>query len=139
MYARIYKKMDEPVHTLRTDSFCQFDFPARNQNQCPPSHTFSSRLRLSIKSYNLYSTTPQKFMENEKYLNELNVAVRVVHMACALCEKVQRQLLSSNSALVKSKEDDSLVTVAGTCLLQSFSFPFLLSRLSFLFHSRVIR
>ncbi|KAL3850765.1 hypothetical protein ACJIZ3_012647 [Penstemon smallii] len=51
-------------------------------------------------------------MENEKYSKELNVAVRVVHMACFLCEKVQKQLFSTNSDQVKSKDDDSLVTVA---------------------------
>ncbi|KAL7129609.1 hypothetical protein ABFS83_13G079800 [Erythranthe nasuta] len=51
-------------------------------------------------------------MEVEKYSDELNVAVRVVHMACSLCEKVQKQLLSTNSDQVKSKDDDSLVTVA---------------------------
>ncbi|XP_051125467.1 PAP-specific phosphatase HAL2-like [Andrographis paniculata] len=51
-------------------------------------------------------------MENRKYLDELNVAVRVVHMACSLCEKVQKQLLSATTDQVKSKDDDSLVTVA---------------------------
>ncbi|GFP96734.1 pap-specific phosphatase hal2-like [Phtheirospermum japonicum] len=51
-------------------------------------------------------------MENGKYSKELNVAVRVVHMACLLCEKVQKQLISTNSDQVKSKDDDSLVTVA---------------------------
>ncbi|KAG8386280.1 hypothetical protein BUALT_Bualt03G0132600 [Buddleja alternifolia] len=51
-------------------------------------------------------------MENQKYTKELNVAVRVVHMACFLCEKVQKQLISTNSDQVKSKDDDSLVTVA---------------------------
>ncbi|KAK6157408.1 hypothetical protein DH2020_011656 [Rehmannia glutinosa] len=51
-------------------------------------------------------------MEDGKYSKELNVAVRVVHMACSLCEKVQKQLLSTNSDQVKSKDDDSLVTVA---------------------------
>lgn len=51
-------------------------------------------------------------MENEEYSKELNVAVRVVHMACSLCEKVQKQLISTNSDQVMSKDDDSLVTVA---------------------------
>ncbi|XP_019257079.1 PREDICTED: PAP-specific phosphatase HAL2-like [Nicotiana attenuata] len=50
---------------------------------------------------------------NEKYSEELNVAVRVVHMACALCQKVQKSLLSTTfDDDVKSKDDDSLVTVA---------------------------
>ncbi|KAL6554273.1 hypothetical protein OROMI_019946 [Orobanche minor] len=51
-------------------------------------------------------------MDNGKYSKELNVAVRVVHMACSLCQKVQKQLISTNSDQVKSKDDDSLVTVA---------------------------
>ncbi|XP_073058986.1 3',5'-bisphosphate nucleotidase AHL-like isoform X1 [Primulina eburnea] len=52
-------------------------------------------------------------MENEKYSRELNVGVRVVHMACALCTKLQEQLLiSTNFDQVRSKDDDSLVTVA---------------------------
>ena len=32
-------------------------------------------------------------MEKEKYSEELNVAVRVVHMACSLCQKVKRVFL----------------------------------------------
>lgn len=60
-------------------------------------------------------------MADDKYSKELNVAVRVVHMACSLCEKVQNQLLSTNSDQVKSKDDDSLVTVAGTPLVSSVS------------------
>ncbi|OIS96027.1 pap-specific phosphatase hal2-like protein, partial [Nicotiana attenuata] len=54
-----------------------------------------------------------KMDNNEKYSEELNVAVRVVHMACALCQKVQKSLLSTTfDDDVKSKDDDSLVTVA---------------------------
>lgn len=67
-------------------------------------------------------------MENEEYSKELNVAVRVVHMACSLCEKVQKQLISTNSDQVMSKDDDSLVTVAGieSLILELglFSAPF---------------
>jgi tRNA A37 threonylcarbamoyladenosine synthetase subunit TsaC/SUA5/YrdC len=48
--------------------------------------------------------------ENEKYAKELEVAVRIVHVACALCGKVQEKLLATE---VVSKEDDSPVTVAG--------------------------
>ncbi|KAF2285960.1 hypothetical protein GH714_009209 [Hevea brasiliensis] len=52
-------------------------------------------------------------MENEnKYAKELDVAVRVVHMACSLCQRVQEGLLTVSTDQVKSKEDDSLVTVA---------------------------
>lgn len=54
-------------------------------------------------------------MEREKYSEELNVAVRVVHMACSLCQKVQKGLLGKafgDDDEVKSKDDDSLVTIA---------------------------
>ncbi|KAK9269729.1 hypothetical protein L1049_001507 [Liquidambar formosana] len=51
-------------------------------------------------------------MEDEKYSKELDVAVRVVHMACNLCQRVQEGLISKSSEQVKSKDDDSPVTVA---------------------------
>ncbi|KAF5730642.1 PAP-specific phosphatase HAL2-like [Tripterygium wilfordii] len=47
-----------------------------------------------------------------KYARELDVAVRVVHMACALCQRVQEGLVSSSSGQVTSKDDDSPVTIA---------------------------
>ncbi|XP_069152546.1 folylpolyglutamate synthase [Solanum lycopersicum] len=56
-------------------------------------------------------------MEKEKYSEELNVGVRVVHMACSLCQKVQKGLLGKafgDDGEVKSKDDDSLVTIAVT-------------------------
>ncbi|KAL6975377.1 3'(2'),5'-bisphosphate nucleotidase [Sarracenia purpurea var. burkii] len=52
-------------------------------------------------------------MEGEKkFSEELGVAVRVVHLACSLCRRVQEGLDSNRSDCVKSKDDDSLVTVA---------------------------
>lgn len=61
---------------------------------------------------------------------ELDVAVRVVQMACSLCRRVQMGLVStSGDDHFKSKDDDSPVTVAGTSIfyllsiaLISFSF-----------------
>ncbi|KAE9620759.1 hypothetical protein Lal_00019822 [Lupinus albus] len=50
--------------------------------------------------------------ENDKYARELEVAVRVVHVACALCGRVQEKLLATTNDLIVSKDDDSLVTVA---------------------------
>ncbi|XP_010675597.2 PAP-specific phosphatase HAL2-like [Beta vulgaris subsp. vulgaris] len=48
-----------------------------------------------------------------EFSKELDVAVRVVHLACHLCQKVQKTLLSTtNGEQVNSKDDDSLVTVA---------------------------
>lgn len=55
-------------------------------------------------------------MEGDKYYEELGVAVRVVHMACSLCQRVQEGLVSMSSDQVKSKDDDSPVTVAGMYL-----------------------
>ena len=52
-------------------------------------------------------------MENERYAKELEVAVRVVHVACALCRRVQERLFSADSDHVLSKDDESPVTVAG--------------------------
>ncbi|PRQ31394.1 putative 3'(2'),5'-bisphosphate nucleotidase [Rosa chinensis] len=51
-------------------------------------------------------------MEDDKYAKELDVAVRVVHMACALCQRVQEGLVSASTDQVKSKDDDSPVTIA---------------------------
>ncbi|KAI4374718.1 hypothetical protein MLD38_012681 [Melastoma candidum] len=51
---------------------------------------------------------------------ELEVAVKAVHLACGLCERVQRRLVSSRGVerggtsppIISSKDDDSPVTVA---------------------------
>ncbi|KAL6205665.1 hypothetical protein ACLB2K_022920 [Fragaria x ananassa] len=51
-------------------------------------------------------------MEDDKYAKELDVAVRAVHMACALCQRVQEGLVSASIDQVKSKDDDSPVTIA---------------------------
>ncbi|KAF3453631.1 hypothetical protein FNV43_RR04072 [Rhamnella rubrinervis] len=51
-------------------------------------------------------------MEGQIYSKELDVAVRVVHMACSLCQRVQEGLASTSSDQIKSKGDDSPVTVA---------------------------
>ncbi|CAN1239035.1 PAP-specific phosphatase HAL2-like [Linum grandiflorum] len=51
-------------------------------------------------------------MGDANYTRELDIAVRAVHMACALCQRVQKGLVSHGTGQVKSKDDDSLVTVA---------------------------
>lgn len=64
-------------------------------------------------------------MDSEKYSKELEVAVKAVHMACLLCQRVQETLLAKSNDHVQSKDDDSPVTVAGIILppfLFSFSF-----------------
>lgn len=56
-------------------------------------------------------------MGDPKYSNELDIAVRVVHMACCLCQRVQESLVSTTDVQVRSKDDDSPVTVAGILCL----------------------
>ncbi|XAR68376.1 3'(2'),5'-bisphosphate nucleotidase [Bertholletia excelsa] len=51
-------------------------------------------------------------MDDERYSRELDVAVRVVHLVCCMCRKVQEGLVSSGNEHVKSKDDDSPVTIA---------------------------
>lgn len=67
------------------------------------------------------SNCPNSAMDDGMYSEELSVAVRVVHMACCLCRRVQENLVSTSSEQVKSKDDDSPVTVAG---ILNFSFVF---------------
>ncbi|XP_021887770.1 PAP-specific phosphatase HAL2-like [Carica papaya] len=50
--------------------------------------------------------------DKDIYAKELDVAVRVVHMACSLCRRVQERVVSTRGDQVKSKDDDSPVTVA---------------------------
>lgn len=50
--------------------------------------------------------------KNDKYGKELDLAVRIVHMACSLCQKVQQSLVSAASGHVLAKDDDSPVTIA---------------------------
>lgn len=52
-------------------------------------------------------------MEAAGYEKEVEVAVRVVQMACSLCQKVQESLVRSPPDLITSKDDRSPVTVAG--------------------------
>ena len=56
----------------------------------------------------------------DEYVKELEVAVRVVHVACALCGRVQARLLSQTNDHVLSKDDDSPVTVAGIIVALEF-------------------
>ncbi|XP_076899229.1 3',5'-bisphosphate nucleotidase AHL-like [Bidens hawaiensis] len=49
---------------------------------------------------------------NHKYAKELQVGVRVVQMACYLCQKLQKGSVGPNPDHVISKDDDSPVTVA---------------------------
>lgn len=57
--------------------------------------------------------------KDDKYAEELEVAVRVVIMVCSLCQRLQQKLVSDSGGggHVKSKDDDSPVTVAGLWIL----------------------
>ncbi|KAI4333713.1 hypothetical protein L6164_018486 [Bauhinia variegata] len=61
-------------------------------------------------------------MEVDKYAKELEVAVRIVHLACALCGRVQDRLLTMSSDHVMSKDDDSPVTVADLSVQATISW-----------------
>ena len=52
-------------------------------------------------------------MADGQFSKEFYVAARVVHLACSLCQKVRNTLLSTTHQQVESKDDDSLVTIAG--------------------------
>jgi 3'(2'), 5'-bisphosphate nucleotidase len=61
------------------------------------------------------------------YAREMEVAVRVVQVACTLCQRVQDSLLHPSAdagGCVHSKLDRSPVTVAGSYLLLIHQFPF---------------
>jgi len=51
-----------------------------------------------------------------KFSKELDVAVRVVQMACSLCQRVQDGLVWRKGDQINTKDDDSPVTVAGMSL-----------------------
>ncbi|XP_077254078.1 HAL2-like protein [Tasmannia lanceolata] len=67
-----------------------------------------------------FHQTPQMEEENSgiqlsgawNFSKELDVAVRVVQMACSLCQRVQERLIQNSADQIKSKEDNSPVTVA---------------------------
>ena len=56
-------------------------------------------------------------IDANKYAKELEVGVRVVQLACCLCQKVQKGSIGPNPDQVISKDDDSPVTVAGNSIL----------------------
>lgn len=51
---------------------------------------------------------------DDEYVKELDVAVKAVHVACLLCQKVQENLIfNGDKENVQSKDDNSPVTIAG--------------------------
>ncbi|CAA0825113.1 PAP-specific phosphatase HAL2-like [Striga hermonthica] len=72
-----------------------------------------------------YSETLEsdRSMELEgKYSEELEVAVKAVHMACLLCRGVQASFLADSNGHVQSKDDDSPVTVADWSVQATVSY-----------------
>ncbi|XP_076942755.1 3',5'-bisphosphate nucleotidase AHL-like [Bidens hawaiensis] len=53
-----------------------------------------------------------KWVEVESYVKELEVAVKAVHVACLLCQKVQEDLIFNGGDNVQAKDDNSPVTIA---------------------------
>lgn len=53
-------------------------------------------------------------VESDGYVKELEVAVKAVHVACLLCQKVQQDLIFNGDGNdVQAKDDNSPVTIAG--------------------------
>ncbi|KAL8506985.1 hypothetical protein ACS0TY_017752 [Phlomoides rotata] len=79
-----------------------------------PSSRCNCRQTISSATAQDYSDTLQfESMDSGNYSKELEVAVKAVHMACLLCQRVQDSLLSkTNEEHVQSKDDDSPVTIA---------------------------
>ncbi|KAA0036834.1 PAP-specific phosphatase HAL2-like [Cucumis melo var. makuwa] len=74
-------------------------------------------------------------MEDGEYSKELDIAVRVVHLSCALCRRVQEGLLENGNAQVKAKDDDSPVTIAVGTACYMFVFVWLMENVVFIHHS----
>ncbi|RWW48172.1 hypothetical protein BHE74_00045778 [Ensete ventricosum] len=64
-------------------------------------------------------------VEEGERSRELDVAVRVVQMACSLCQRVQSGLVGRHREQITSKDDDSPVTVAGSLYILCFFLPLL--------------
>lgn len=56
----------------------------------------------------------------------MDVAVRVVQMACSLCQRVQDGIVAQKKDQIKAKDDDSPVTVAGIIIFKKKKSFFLL-------------
>lgn len=71
---------------------------------------------------------PPKSSEPDKYSKELEFAVRTVHMACLVCEKVQESLGPEVNDQAQCKGDYCPAKIAGNLI----SYPFLVSQLHLL-------
>lgn len=100
-----------PTHV--GSSFVSFNFHYR-------SRPISSQTTASVSNHALSSLTMEgqygktvACPEADKYGKELEVAVRAIQLACSLCQRVQESFFSKTNNQIKSKDDDSLVTIAG--------------------------
>ncbi|KAK9681847.1 hypothetical protein RND81_10G031600 [Saponaria officinalis] len=103
-----------------------------NNNNVPvPAHLLFSSFSTKTHFYSLFSRrncSKSSIMENnksnfvikdvtllhndDKYCNEMDVAVKAVQMACDLCQRVQFGLTSKANSFLHFKDDQSLVTIA---------------------------
>eukprot|EP00262_Sarcandra_glabra_P010398 TRINITY_DN25671_c0_g1_i1.p1 TRINITY_DN25671_c0_g1~~TRINITY_DN25671_c0_g1_i1.p1 ORF type:complete len:441 (+),score=55.86 TRINITY_DN25671_c0_g1_i1:128-1450(+) len=95
----------------------------RVENSNNPIRPFFNHVAFSVFSTSYHNTYRYRekvgfslnsslVMAEPKFSNEMEIAVRVVQMACSLCQRVQESLMKTSSRLVESKDDDSPVTVA---------------------------
>ncbi|KAL5986912.1 hypothetical protein ACLOJK_015247 [Asimina triloba] len=75
-----------------------------SQSSAPPIGSQQSKMEME--------SIANGFQSSDKCSQELDIAVRVVHMACSIGQKVQERLVERSNEQVKSKDDDSPVTVA---------------------------
>lgn len=76
----------------------------------------SSDLKRSFSSLTMEDKSESEVVTLEEscsFERELEVSVKAVQMACALCKRVQEGLISKTGNGFQSKDDNSPVTVAG--------------------------
>lgn len=97
-----------------------------HQNPAKPISVSLSNFnqRCSSSTMEDQKNLPVASSEPEKYYKELDVAVRAVQMACALCQRVQDRLISKTNGQVQSKDDNSPVTVAGNSSTKFLNWVF---------------
>lgn len=104
-----------PIHV--GVSFLFFNLRSRSRNiPFPNIASVSNRTRSCLTMEGQYQTTVV-CPEADKYIKELDVAVRAIQMACSLCQRVQESLISKANPQIQSKDDDSPVTIAGNSLI----------------------
>ncbi|KAL7142695.1 hypothetical protein ABFS83_08G141000 [Erythranthe nasuta] len=89
--------------------------PIFRTNLRPNSVNYSSRCNCRQTIFSAEAARDyddQLKFESESYSDELEVAVKAVHLASLLCQRVQESLIAKSDDHVQSKDDDSPVTIA---------------------------